>query len=67
MRQNGTHKDPQTVDLPPGDPVPIEQWEVWETQSRARLALLDRLPLPWEVRLTINVLGEGDAPAAGAR
>jgi len=67
MRQNGTHRDPEAVDLPPGDPVPIEQWEVWETQSRARLALLDRLPLPWEVRLAINVLGEGDAPAAGAR
>ena len=67
MRQNGTHKDPQAIDLPPGDPVPIEQWEVWETQSRARLALLDRLPLPWEDRLAVNVLGEGDAPAAGAR
>ena len=67
MRYNGTHKDPQAVDLPPGDPVPNEQWEEWEVQSRARLDLLDRLPLPWEVRLTMNVLGEGDAPDAGAR
>ena len=67
MRYNGAHKDPLAVDLPPGDPVPNEQWEEWEQQSRARLDLLDRLPLPWEVRLTMNVLGEGDAPDAGAR
>ena len=67
MRYNGIHKDPQAVDLPPGDPVPNEQWEEWEVQSRTRLALLDRLPLPWEVRLTMNVLGERDAPDAGVR
>ncbi len=67
MRQYGTFKDPETIQLPPGDPVPVDQWEAWETQSRTRLALLDRLPLPWEVRLAVNVLGEGDAPAAGAR
>ena len=67
MRYNGSPRDPEAVDLPPGDPVPIEQWEEWEAQSRARLDLLDRLPLPWEVRLTMNVLGEGDAPDAGVR
>ena len=67
MRYNGNPRDPEAVDLPPGDPVPIEQWEEWEAQSRARLDLLDRLPLPWEVRLTMNVLGGRDAPDAGAR
>ena len=67
MRYNGGPRDPLAVDLPPGDPVPTEQWEEWEAQSRARLDLLDRLPLPWEVRLTMNVLGEGDAPDAGVR
>ena len=67
MRHNGTHKDPLDLVLPPGDPVPTEQQEVWETQSRARLGLLDRLPLPWEIRLAMNVLGEGDAPDAGVR
>jgi murein DD-endopeptidase MepM/ murein hydrolase activator NlpD len=67
MRQNGTHKDPLTIELPAGDPVPIDQWEMWETHSRTRLALLDRLPLPWDIRLAMNVLGEGDAPDTGAR
>ena len=67
MRYNGGPRNPLAVDLPPGDPVPTEQWEAWEQQSRARLDLLDRLPLPWEVRLTMNVLGKGDAPDAGAR
>jgi len=67
MRYNGTHKDPETIQLPPGDPVPVEQWDVWEAQSRARLALLDRLPLPLDVRVAINVLGERDAPDAGVR
>ena len=67
MRYNGSPRDPEAVDLPPGDPVPDVQWEEWEAQSRARVGLLDRLPLPWEVRLTMNVLGEGDAPDAGVR
>ena len=67
MRYNGDHKDPQAIELPPGDPVPNEQREVWEAQSRARLDLLDRLPLPLDVRVAINVLGGRDAPDAGAR
>ena len=67
MRYNGDHKDPLAIELPPGDPVPNEQREVWEAQSRARLDLLDRLPLPLDVRVAINVLGERDAPDAGAR
>ena len=67
MRQNGAPRDPLATDLPPGDPVPIEQWEMWEAQSRARLGLLDRLPLPLDVRVAINVLGDRDAPDAGAR
>ncbi len=67
MRYNGTHKDPLAIELPPGDPVPNEQREVWEAQSLARLDLLDRLPLPLDVRVAINVLGERDAPDAGAR
>ena len=67
MRYNGDHKDPLAIELPPGDPVPNEQREVWEAQSRARLDLLDRLPLPLDVRVAINVLGGRDAPDAGAR
>ena len=67
MRIRGNPEDPLTTELPTGDPVPTDQWEVWEAQSRTRLDLLDRLPVPWEVRLAMNVLGEGDAPNAGAR
>ena len=67
MRYDGAPRDPLAIDLPPGDPVPAEQWGVWEAQSRARLGLLDRLPLPWDVRLAMNVLGDDDAPDAGAR
>jgi murein DD-endopeptidase MepM/ murein hydrolase activator NlpD len=67
MRYNGSPEDPLAIDLPPGDPVPIDQWEAWEAQSLARMDLLDRLPLPWELQLAMNVLGEGDTPDAGAR
>jgi murein DD-endopeptidase MepM/ murein hydrolase activator NlpD len=67
MRYNGGPRDPLAVDLPPGDPVPVQQWEAWEEQSRARLDLLDRLPLPWDIRLAMNVQGEGSAADAGAR
>ena len=67
MRINGTHVDPRAIELPPGDPVPIDQWELWESQSRPRMALLDRLPLPWDIRLAVNVRAEADAPTAGAR
>jgi murein DD-endopeptidase MepM/ murein hydrolase activator NlpD len=67
MRQYGTFKDPETIQLPPGDPVPVDQWAAWETQSRMRLSLLDRLPLPWDTRLAMNDLGEGEASDAGER
>jgi len=46
MRIRGTPADPLATDLPAGDPVPKEQWDLWEAQSGVRLALLDRLPLP---------------------
>ncbi len=67
MRIRGTPEDPLAIELPAGDPVPTDQWELWEGQSRTRLSLLDRLPLPWEVQLTMNVLGDGDTPDAGVR
>ena len=67
MRVRGRPEDPLAVELPAGDPVPADQWEVWEAQSRTRLDLLDRLPLPWDVQLTMNVRTDGDTPDAGAR
>ena len=67
MRYNGAFEDPLAIELPAGDPVPTEQWDVWEADSRSRLELLDRLPLPWDIRLAVNVRNEGYAPDAGAR
>ncbi len=67
MRIRGTPEDPLAIELPAGDPVPTDQWDEWEEQSRTRLSLLDRLPLPWEVQLAMNVLGGGDTPDAGVR
>ena len=66
MRSHGNPKDPLAVDLPAGDPVPTDQWEVWEVQSSEHLALLDRLPLPWDVDLAVKV-GDGVQSGPGAR
>ena len=67
MRIRGRAEDPLAIELPAGDPVAKDQWEEWEAQSRPRLSLLDRLPLPWDLRLAMNVLGDADTPDAGAR
>ena len=66
MRIHGAPENPLSIDLPAGDPVPGDQWDVWEIQSRARLALLDRLPLPWDVQLAVKVLGD-ETSNTGAR
>lgn len=67
MRIRGTAEDPLAIELPAGDPVPADQWDEWEAQSRTRLSLLDRVPLPWDVQLTLNVLGESGTSDAGVR
>jgi len=67
MRIGGRPQDPLSIELPAGDPVPSDQREMWESQSRTRLALLDRLPLPRDVQLTMNVRGDRDVPDVGAR
>ena len=66
MRSHGSPKDPLAVDLPAGDPVPTDQWEVWEVQSSEHRALLDRLPLPWDVDLAVKV-GDGVQSGPGVR
>ena len=67
MRIHGAPENPLSIDLPAGDPVPGDEWDVWQIQSRARLALLDRLPLPWDVQLAVKVLGDGETSNTGAR
>ena len=64
MRSHGDPKDPLAVDLPAGDPVPTDQWGLWEAQSSEHVALLDRLPLPWDVDLAVKVGGVGSDPGA---
>ena len=66
MRLHGSPKDPLSVDLPAGDPVPTDQWDLWTSRSGERLALLDRLPLPWDVDLAVKV-GDRVESDPGAR
>ena len=66
MRSHGNPKDPLSVDLPAGDPVPTDQWDLWKARSGERLALLDRVPLPWDVDLAVKV-GDGIESDSGAR
>jgi len=44
LRRNGQARDPLAVELPPGDPVPEDEWDRWTTQLTATRTLLDRLP-----------------------
>ena len=66
MRSHGDPKDPLSVDLPAGDPVPKDQWELWQARSSERLALLDQLPLPWDVDLAVKG-GDGIGSDPGVR
>ncbi len=66
MRSHGDPKDPLSVDLPAGDPVPADQWELWEAQSAERLALLDRLLRPWDADFAVDARG-GVGSDPGAR
>lgn len=44
MLRGGRHMDPLSVDLPAGDPVPTEAWDLWESARGGHLALIDHLP-----------------------
>jgi murein DD-endopeptidase MepM/ murein hydrolase activator NlpD len=44
MRRGGQALDPLSINLPPGDPVPTDSWDRWESESHSRLALLEALP-----------------------
>jgi murein DD-endopeptidase MepM/ murein hydrolase activator NlpD len=51
LLQSGRFKDPLTIQLPAGDPVPRDDWDRWLDESLHRAALLGELPLPSEMRL----------------
>jgi murein DD-endopeptidase MepM/ murein hydrolase activator NlpD len=44
LRRRGRALDPLSVDLPKGDPVPEDAWDVWTAGRDLSLALLDGLP-----------------------
>ena len=67
MRIHGGPEDPLSIDLPAGDPIPRDQWDKWELQNKVRLALLERLPLPWDVQLSAKVQGVSATSNTGAR
>jgi len=43
MLLHGSHEDPLGIDLPSGDPIPEDQWEMWQLQSSRRVAFLNKL------------------------
>jgi murein DD-endopeptidase MepM/ murein hydrolase activator NlpD len=44
MIRGGRHMDPLSVDLPAGDPIPTEAWDLWESTFTRHLALITHLP-----------------------
>ena len=43
MLLHGRHEDPLGIDLPSGDPVPEDQWDIWQLQSSGRMTFLKGL------------------------
>lgn len=48
---NGTQRNPSSVELPPGDPVPAEYRETYRTMKDERLGVLRELRFPSEVQV----------------
>jgi murein DD-endopeptidase MepM/ murein hydrolase activator NlpD len=44
MLNSAGQVDPLSIELPVGDPIPTDAWDLWESQKAPRLLLLDRLP-----------------------
>ena len=59
MHRSGRAIDPLSVDLPAGDPVPEDAWDLWETARTNHLALIERLPT--EAPATVADLTEEEA------
>jgi murein DD-endopeptidase MepM/ murein hydrolase activator NlpD len=50
MLQSGQYKDPLSVDLPSGDPVPSDDQVRWQSERNVRMALLESIPGAGPVR-----------------
>ena len=66
MLQSGQFKDPLSVDLPSGDPVPTENQTKWLADRNVRVALLESIPGGGPVRTLLVEASaqEADAPLA---
>jgi murein DD-endopeptidase MepM/ murein hydrolase activator NlpD len=66
MLQSGQFKDPLSVDLPAGDPVPTENQTKWLADRNVRVALLESIPGGGPVRTLLVEASaqEADAPLA---
>ncbi len=65
MLRSGRHMDPLSVDLPAGDPVPTEAWDLWELTLGGHLALIDHLPTT--APSTVSSLSAEDAEILNER
>jgi len=62
MLQNGQFKDPLSVDLPSGDPVPEEDRAGWTSDRNVRMALLESIPSAGPVRTELLAEAQTAAP-----
>ena len=65
MLRRDRHIDPLSVDLPAGDPVPEEAWDLWQSARTQHLALIDHLPTSNPA--TISDMTEEEADAMNER
>jgi murein DD-endopeptidase MepM/ murein hydrolase activator NlpD len=61
MHQNGRPRDPLTLDLPAGDPIPAAARDRWAAEFRARYAMLVNLSPSFELRMA-----DTGGPATGS-
>jgi murein DD-endopeptidase MepM/ murein hydrolase activator NlpD len=60
---NGKARDPMSIELPAGDPVPGDQRALWDARLAERVVLLERMPVPWEIALAVKTRAESLASA----
>ncbi len=64
MYQNGRPRDPRTLDLPPGDPIPLNVRDRWTAEFVARYAMLVNLSSSPDLRVADTGLIPADSGAA---